>query len=235
PRAAHQAVLRLGRRSQRQRRVGETSWIETRMRMTDRSAQARRLRGQNVSRRTPNGCGSGAATPPPTPLTATTEPSDWMIVPSGITFAGSGTGSDPPPELSVTPGPVPGKMPPPPLVAVVEIAPFVTVASRLHQPPYPSEAPQITSYWAANGLNQSKASGARPLIGPTPVVPLRNPVLVFTPAIVFQNSTPNIVPRDRNRTVKNVTTVAPWVRCIAAEMNSPSEPRPIAETIRTAY
>src|SRR5439155_5539757 len=116
-----------------------------------------------------------------------------------------------------------------------EIAPFVSVLSRLHHPPDPSDAPQITSYWAANGLNQRKNSGARPLIGPTPLDPVRNPVLLFTPDIVFQNRTPNIVPSVRKRTVKKVTTVAPWVRCMIAEMNRPIEPRPSAVTISTAY
>src|SRR6185436_20962092 len=104
-----------------------------------------------------------------------------------------------------------------------------------HQPAYPSDAPQITSYCAANGLSHRNESGARPLIGPTPPEPVRKPVLVFTPAIVFQKRTPNIVPSVRKRTVKNVTTVAPWVRCMTAEMNSPSDPSPNAVTITTAY
>jgi len=47
----------------RQRRVGETSWIDAKMKITDITPQAWRLRGQKVSRRTPNGCGSVAATP----------------------------------------------------------------------------------------------------------------------------------------------------------------------------
>src|SRR5919107_522278 len=115
------------------------------------------------------------------------------------------------------------------------IAPLVTVASRLHQPPYPSDAPQMTSYWAANGLNHRNCSGARPLIGPTPPLELVRKPLLLTPDIVFQKRTPNMVPRVRKRTVKKVTTVAPWVRCMIAEMNKPIDPRPRAVTMTPAY
>jgi len=56
-------------------------------------------------------------------------------------------------------------VPEPPIPMLIE--PFVTLDNRLHQPWYPSDAPQITSYWAAKGLNQRRACGGLPLIGPS--------------------------------------------------------------------
>ena len=89
----------------------------------------------------------------------------------------------------------------------------------------------MTSYCAANGLNQRKAWGGLPLIGPRPP-PLTRPPFE-KPAIVVQNSTTKSEPIVRKMTPKKVTTVAACVRCITAEMNSPSDPRPMAETSRT--
>ena len=60
------------------------------MRTADRTLQAWRLRGQNVSRRTPNGCGSAAKIPPP----ETPALSGGTLTPPG---------ANPPPLLSSIP------------------------------------------------------------------------------------------------------------------------------------
>ena len=54
PHAAASLGARRGRCG-RQRRVGDTSWIETNRKMTERISQVATLFGQNVSRRPPNG------------------------------------------------------------------------------------------------------------------------------------------------------------------------------------
>ena len=63
------------------------------------------------------------------------------------------------------------------------------------------------------------ASGARPLIGPSPVWPLAE-----MPAITFQKYRMKTEPRVIARTPKTVITVAAWVRFTIVEQKSPNVP-----------
>ena len=99
---AHQAPLRGRRNRSRQRRVGETSWTDTAIRIADRMSHEATLRGQKALRATPNCCTGitsavTASVPLPTagPPTAATSTAGTGAGPPGGTSENTTTASLP--------------------------------------------------------------------------------------------------------------------------------------------